>query len=80
MRVHKEDATMVQIHRRCDARISFEFRPSLLHTFRIMDIVQYDNSFLCHAWQQIVHVAFGRFVSMVGIHIDHIEFLARVFI
>ena len=78
MRIYKQQSHMIQVHTGRYPFIVFQFFPRLFHLCRIMDIVQHDYPFLPQTRQECVHVAQSRLISMVGIHIRHIQTLARV--
>ena len=78
--IHKNQPHMVQIHRGRDLRILFQFFPCALHFLGIMDIINSDDAFLRHPRQKKSHITCSGFKSMVGIHIDQIQSLARAII
>ena len=78
MGVEEEEAEVVEIHGSSDTAILLKLFPRTLHVRRIVDIIDCDNSFGCHSRQKEVYIAHCRFVSMVGVQVCQIEFLARV--
>ena len=80
MRVHEQQAHMIQIQAGGHPRIILQFPPCLLHFPGMIDIVYRNHPFLIHPRQQIVHITLRGLIRMVCIHIRQIESFTRVYL
>ena len=68
---------MQEINGGCYLRQLLEFIPRLLHLFGVMYIVYCNNSLGVNMLEQLVHIAHGSIVGMIGIYKGEIDFVAR---
>ena len=79
MEIDEEQAHVVQVHSGRDTAVLFDLVPCTLHIRGMMDIIYGDDAFGVHAREEIVHIADGGFVRMIGIHKGNVKLLARVY-